>query len=134
MNAEIIISELRYKAVRSSGSGGQHVNKVATKVLLYFNVEASKGLSEEEKSKLQVFLKNRLNQKGELILASGESRSQYRNKQLVTQRCFDILSDGLKTEKHRIPTKIPKAVTKKRLENKRRQSQKKSNRKKPDLD
>lgn len=134
MDVEALISELTYKAVRSSGSGGQNVNKVASKVVLYFNLEASSILNEEEKAQLKEFFSNRLNKQGILILNSDESRSQFRNKAIVTQRFVDLIYEGLKEEKERKPTKIPKAVKRKRLENKRKNADKKANRKPPTID
>ncbi|MTE26277.1 alternative ribosome rescue aminoacyl-tRNA hydrolase ArfB [Winogradskyella ouciana] len=134
MDAEALKSELTYKAVRSSGSGGQNVNKVASKVLLYFDLEASSVFNEDEKELLRAFFSNRLNKKGVLILSSDESRSQFRNKALVTQRFLELVEEGLKEDKERKPTKIPRAVKRKRLKNKRKNSEKKANRKPPKID
>ncbi|MCT4630748.1 alternative ribosome rescue aminoacyl-tRNA hydrolase ArfB [Winogradskyella sp.] len=134
MNIEALISELTYKAVRSSGSGGQHVNKVASKVMLYFSIENSEVFTDEEKQRLKDFFRNRLNKQGVLILDSGESRSQFRNKTIVTQRFLKLIEEGLKEEKDRKPTKVPKAVKQKRLETKRKNSEKKANRKPPKVD
>ena len=91
MDVEALKSELTYKAVRSSGSGGQNVNKVASKVVLYFNLEASDQFTDEEKTRLTEYLQNRLNKLGVLILDSSESRSQFRNKALVTQKFLDLI-------------------------------------------
>ncbi|WP_299366075.1 alternative ribosome rescue aminoacyl-tRNA hydrolase ArfB [Winogradskyella sp.] len=134
MDVEALKSELIYKAVRSSGSGGQNVNKVATKVVLYFNLESTEVFNHEEKERLRVFFKNRLNKLGILKLDSDESRSQLRNKTLVTQRFLRLVEEGLKEDKERKPTKVPKAVKQKRLETKRKVSEKKANRKPPRLD
>jgi len=134
VDVEALISEVIYKAVRSSGSGGQNVNKVATKVVLHFDLEHSKVLTGEEKERLSVFFKNRLNKQAVLILDSDESRSQLRNKTLVTQRFLRLIREGLKEEKDRKPTKVPRAVKRKRLETKKKNSEKKANRKKPKID
>lgn len=134
MDLEVLKPELIYKAVRSSGSGGQNVNKVATKVELYFHIENSLVLSDEEKEKIAESLKNRINKQGVLMLSSDESRSQLKNKNLVTQRFIELLTEALKEEKERKPTKIPKSVKRKRLENKRKNAEKKSNRKPPKID
>ncbi len=134
MDVEALKSELTYKAVRSSGSGGQHVNKVASKVVLYFNLEASSQFSDEEKERLKQYLENRLNKEGILILDSSESRSQFRNKAIVTQKFLDLIAEGLKEEKERKPTKVPKAVKRKRLDAKRKNAEKKANRKPPKID
>ncbi|GAA4294560.1 alternative ribosome rescue aminoacyl-tRNA hydrolase ArfB [Aestuariibaculum suncheonense] len=129
-----LILELNFKAVRSSGAGGQHVNKVASKVELTFNLQSSEVFNDIQKSRLQYKLQNRLTNDGLLILQCAESRSQHKNKELVTERFLDLIENALKVQKKRVPTKIPKSVIKKRLKGKRNQSLKKENRKKPDLD
>jgi ribosome-associated protein len=134
VDVELLKSELIFKAVRSSGSGGQHVNKVASKVVLYFNLLDSSVFDEDEKERLKEFFKNRLNKKGILIITADESRSQFRNKAIVTKRFLELIEEGLKEEKERKTTKIPKAVKRKRLENKRKNSEKKASRKKPNID
>ena len=134
MEVSNIINELTFKAVRSSGAGGQHVNKVASKVELYFNLKDTTLFTTEEKERLYSFFKNRINSNGILVLNSSESRSQFRNKALVIQKFLALIEEGLKEEKKRISTKIPKAIVKKRLANKRKNAEKKTNRKKPDLD
>jgi len=128
-----IIKELQFKAIRSSGSGGQHVNKVASKVELQFDVINSSVLTEEEKSQLQDQLANRLTKAGILILQCGESRSQHKNKLLVIERFLNILANALKVEIERKPTKVPKQVKIKRLKKKRQQAEKKANRKPPEF-
>lgn len=134
MEKEQLISELSFKAVRSSGSGGQHVNKVATKVELYFDLENSSVLTEEKKEKLKEFLRKKLNKDGILILQCSQTRSQLKNKELVIKKFFELIEKGLKEQKKRIPTKIPKSVIKKRLAKKQQIAKKKANRKKPDID
>jgi ribosome-associated protein len=134
VNFESLISELSFKAIRSSGSGGQHVNKVASKIELHFNIMNSNALSEEQKALLLQNLKPRLTNNNELILQCDESRSQHKNKQLAIKRFISIIEDGLIVPKKRVPTKTPKAVIKKRLETKKKLSDKKMYRKKPDLD
>ncbi|NRD21944.1 aminoacyl-tRNA hydrolase [Winogradskyella litoriviva] len=134
MDTSVLKSELTYKYVRSSGSGGQHVNKVSSKAELYFNINSSNVFNEEEKQKLTDFFGNRLNKDGILILTCSESRSQFRNKALVTQRFLELIEEGLKEEKLRIPTRIPRVIKKKRLKNKRINAEKKANRKRPELE
>lgn len=134
MDVNLLKSELTYKYVRSSGSGGQNVNKVASKAELYFNLETSQVFDEHQKQKLSEFFSTRLTKDGILILACDESRSQFRNKAIVTQRFLGLIEEGLKEEKERLPTKIPKAVKRKRLANKRKNADKKANRKPPELD
>lgn len=127
-------SEISYKAVRSSGSGGQNVNKVATKVELYFNLLESQFLESYQKEKLQNYLVNRITKDGILILSCGETRSQLKNKTIVTKRFFQLIEEGLKEDKERLSTKIPKAVKRKRLAIKKKTSEKKANRKPPKID
>jgi ribosome-associated protein len=133
-NTDALIKELTFKAIRSSGSGGQHVNKVASKVELSFNLNASEVFEDAQKSTIHKKLHNRLTKEGVLILQCGESRSQHKNKALVIKRFLELISFALQEDKKRIPTKIPRAVIKKRLKNKRYLSDKKANRKNPDVD
>lgn len=130
----LLISELEFKAVRSSGSGGQHVNKVSSKVILNFDLENSQVFSEEQKELLFVNLKNRLTSNSILILNCDDSRSQHKNKEIVIKRFLDIINEGLKIAKKRKKTKVPKVVKLKRLTKKRQQSDKKVNRKPPEID
>lgn len=134
MNSSQLINELTFKAVRSSGSGGQNVNKVATKVVLYFSIEASNCFTEEEKERLLDYLRNRLTKTGVLILSCGETRSQLKNKNRVVSRFLNLIEEGLKEEKKRLETKVPKAVKRKRLDNKKKTSDKKANRRLPKID
>jgi ribosome-associated protein len=115
MDKSIISSEFSFKAVRSSGAGGQNVNKVSSKVVLTFDLVNSKGLSEEEKMLLQTKIATKLTQEGILILTSEEDRSQLKNKEIVIKKCFRLLENGLKVPKERKETKIPRAVKEKRL-------------------
>jgi ribosome-associated protein len=133
VDREKIISELTFKAVRSSGAGGQNVNKVSSKVVLGFNVPASNSISEDEKLLAQARLASRLTDDGVLILQCDEDRSQLRNKDIVIKRFFTVMDAALKVDKIRKPTRIPRSVIKKRIEGKRRLSDKKQNRRRPDL-
>ncbi|WP_432411968.1 alternative ribosome rescue aminoacyl-tRNA hydrolase ArfB [Rasiella sp. SM2506] len=131
MNSSIILSELKYKAVRSSGPGGQHVNKTSSKVEVYFDIENSLGLSETEKSLLLQRLSSRLTSENILVLQCSETRSQHRNKTLVTKRLLQLLEDHKKIAKKRKKTKPSRSATEKRLRNKKEKALKKSNRKPP---
>ncbi|NRD19118.1 aminoacyl-tRNA hydrolase [Winogradskyella eckloniae] len=134
MDSNILKSEVIYKYVRSSGSGGQHVNKVSSKAELYFNLENSLAFNDIEKQKLLEYFKTRLNRDAVLILTCDESRSQFRNKALVTQRFLELIKDGLKEDKIRIATRVPRSVKKKRLKDKRINADKKANRKPPTIE
>ena len=131
---EAILHELTFKAIRSSGSGGQHVNKVSSKVELTFNLSESLLFDDDQKERLLRKLQHRLTKEGVLILQCGESRSQHKNKGIIIKRFFSIIDTALIIPKKRIRTKIPKSVIRKRLKNKRNRSEKKANRKKPNLD
>lgn len=134
MDTEKIISELNFKAVRSSGSGGQNVNKVSSKVVLNFDLNASQALSNEEKLLLQENLSARLTSENILILNCDEDRSQLKNKDIVTKRFLEIIKKGLFVPKIRKATKVPKSVIKKRIKDKKNVSDLKQSRKKPNLD
>jgi ribosome-associated protein len=134
METEKIKSELIYKAVRSSGAGGQNVNKVSSKVVLNFDLLNSQALSEEEKELILVKLSSRLTSEKILILNCDEDRSQLKNKAIVTKRFLDLVKNALIIPKIRKATKIPKSVIRKRIKDKKNISEVKNNRKKPDFD
>ena len=129
-----LIQELQFKAVRSSGAGGQHVNKVSSKIELSFDLLNSQAFSEVKKARLLTKLQHRLTNNGVLLMQCGESRSQHKNKALIVKRFLSLIKASLSIPKKRIPTKIPKSVIRKRLKNKRNLSDKKANRRKPNLD
>jgi ribosome-associated protein len=133
MDTEKIITELSYKAIRSSGPGGQNVNKVSSKIVLTFDLLNSQALSDEEKILAQTKLKSKLTTDGILILNCDEDRSQLKNKALVTKRFLDIIKKSLQVPKPRKPTKIPKSIIAKRLKAKATKSVIKLTRKKPEL-
>jgi len=134
MDSEKIISELSFKAVRSSGAGGQNVNKVSSKVVLSFDLNTSQALSEDEKLLLQENIAARLTSENILILNCDEDRSQLKNKEIVTKRFLEIIKKGLYVPKIRKATKVPKAVIKKRIKDKKNISDLKQSRRKPNLD
>lgn len=134
MNIENLIKELSFKAVRSSGAGGQHVNKVSSKIELTFNIEGSGVLTEEQKAILLKKLSNRLTKENVLILFCDDSRSQHKNKEIAIERFLELIKTGLKKVKLRKATKPSKSAIRKRLKSKKRLSQKKANRQKPDLE
>ncbi|HMI08377.1 MAG TPA: alternative ribosome rescue aminoacyl-tRNA hydrolase ArfB [Flavobacterium sp.] len=134
MEEDKLISELTYKAVRSSGAGGQNVNKVSSKVVLTFDLNNSQSLSETEKALATKNLATRLTSENILILNSDEDRSQLKNKEIVTKRFLEILKKALIVPKPRKATKVPRSVIEKRIKAKRNISQIKNTRKKPNLD
>jgi len=134
LDSEKLISELSFKAVRSSGAGGQNVNKVSSKVVLSFNLPNSKILSPEEIVLAELNLQSRLTNDGILILNCDEDRSQLKNKEIVTKRFLDIIQKALIVPKIRKATKIPKSVIRKRLKDKKSLSETKQFRKKPNIE
>jgi ribosome-associated protein len=131
LEEEKIAQELNFKAVRSSGAGGQHVNKTSSKVELYFDLDASQGLSEEEKQRLIKKLASRLTKENLLILQSEESRSQHKNKALVIAKFFELLKENIKKAKPRKKTKPRKTAILKRLKAKKIIAEKKARRNNP---
>jgi ribosome-associated protein len=133
METEKIISELNYKAVRSSGAGGQNVNKVSSKVVLTFDLKNSQALNEEEKMLLETKLASRLTSDLVLILNCDEDRSQFKNKAIVTKRFLELIKNALIIPKVRKATKIPKSVIRKRIKDKKSVSEVKKNRRRPEF-
>ncbi len=132
MDSDKIIAELNFKAVRSSGAGGQNVNKVSSKVVLSFDLFNSQCLSDDEKTVLSEKLKTKLTSAGMLILNCDEDRSQLKNKEIITKRFLKIIQNALIIQKKRKPTKIPRSVIEKRIKAKRNISEIKQNRKRPE--
>ncbi len=134
MNTEILLNELIFKAIRSGGPGGQHANKVSSKVVLTFDLSNSKAFSESKKELLLKNLESKLSKERVLILNCDESRSQHQNKEIVTKRFFAILKKGLEIPKERKATKPSVRSRKIRLEKKKKQAFKKAFRKKIKID
>ena len=134
MNIETILKELNFKAIRSSGAGGQHVNKTSSKIELTFDLENSNSLSDNEKEILKTKLSHKLTKENILIHFCEETRSQHRNKDLAIKRFLVLLKMNLIRPKKRRPTKPSKNSVKRKAESKKRVSLKKVLRKKPNLD
>ena len=134
MNKAQIVSELKFKAIRSSGAGGQHVNKVSSKVELNFDVKKSSALREIEKERISLKLSSKLNKENILILQCDQSRSQHKNKEIIIKRLLALLENALRIPKIRRKTKPKRAAIEKRIKTKKHASQKKENRRKPDIE
>jgi len=130
MDKEILLKELKFSFSRAAGSGGQHVNKVSTKVELHFDLKTSKGLDAQEKGKVSDALSNRVNIDGKLKIQVGTTRSQLKNRQLATKKFLILISEALLPKKKRKKTKPSKEMNEKRLKKKKQQSEKKNYRKK----
>jgi len=125
-------SECIFAASRSSGPGGQNINKVNTKVELRFNITDSKILNDSEKELLLEKLASRINQEGLLILSSQSERSQLKNKEKVLEKLHKLVLNALKPKKKRKVSKPSQAAIENRLKEKHKNAEKKASRQKPD--
>ena len=121
-------TELTYKTSRSSGAGGQNVNKVETSVTVLWKVEESLVFSDEEKVLIQEKLKNRINSDGILQVSSSEARTQVQNRKIAIEKILDLVNKSLIIPKKRLKTKPSKAQVEKRIQTKKKLSEKKENR------
>lgn len=133
MNKTIAIQELNFKAVRSGGAGGQHVNKVSTKVELSFDVENSQALSPNQKARVYRQLGSKLTKENILRISCDETRSQHRNRDLVIKRFLETMRMGLRVPKVRRKTKPKRSAIEKRLKSKKKNAEKKARRQRPDM-
>lgn len=130
INAELLSKELVFTSSRSSGPGGQNVNKVNSKVTLQLNIPASDILTIDEKEILLAKLRSRITTDGILILSAQDKRSQLQNKEAVIQKLEKLLTKAFEKKKVRKTTKPSKSSVQTRLSNKKQHSEKKKLRKK----
>lgn len=135
ISVDVVIpaAELRWSFTTSGGPGGQHANRSATRAEVRFDVAASDSLPDELKRRVLDRLGTRATG-GVVMVASDESRSQWRNRRLAHARLRDLLQEAMRPETPRRATKPSRAATRRRLDSKRRRSQTKRLRRKPDLD
>jgi ribosome-associated protein len=133
-HVEIPESELSFRYARSSGPGGQNVNKVATKVTLLFDVRASAALTDDQKSRIEERLANRISAAGILHVTSQRHRTRSANQREVLHRFADLVNNALQQRRKRKRTRVPSSAKKRRLESKRRRSQVKALRNRPSSD
>jgi ribosome-associated protein len=127
-------SELDVRVSRSSGAGGQHVNKTSSRVEIFWNVQASRALSDDQRARLLERLASRLTTEGSIRVVASDMRSQSRNRDLAEERLAEMVRRALVIPKKRRPTRPTKASKEARLEGKKRQSHKKRERQKKSFD
>ena len=125
------LDELEYRATRSGGPGGQHVNTSSTRIELWWDVGSSPTLSDDVRTRLLERLAGRLDGEGRLRVVASESRSQLRNREAATERLRDLVAAALEVRKPRKRTKPTRAAKAARLEAKRRRSALKRDRRRP---
>ncbi|HEU4800547.1 MAG TPA: alternative ribosome rescue aminoacyl-tRNA hydrolase ArfB [Gemmatimonadales bacterium] len=124
----IPLSELDYRATRSGGPGGQHVNTSASRVEVVWDVAGSRALNDDQREWLMMRLKTRLDSEGKLRLVASDRRSQLQNKESATERLREVVARALVVPKKRKKSGVPRAEKARRLEAKRRRSEIKSKR------
>lgn len=120
--------ELNFKTSRSSGAGGQNVNKVETAVTITWKVDDSEFFNYWQKNLIKEKLKNRINLDGFLFLSVSESRTQLQNKKIAIEKILDLVDKSLIIPKYRAKTKPTKSSVEKRIQQKKQHSDKKENR------
>ncbi len=127
-------SELDVRVSRSSGAGGQHVNKTSSRVEIFWNIPSSRAVSEQERSRLLAKLSSKLTTEGSIRVVASDMRSQRRNRDLAEERLAELVRRALIVPRKRRPTKPTKASKEARLEGKKRQASKKRDRQQKSFD
>ena len=133
INDKVVIDEdeLRFEFARSSGPGGQNVNKVETKVRLLFDVRRSPSLTSRQRARIEECLPTRITKDGVFYVSSQRHRTREANRKATIERFTDLLAEALAEEEPRVRTRIPKNQRKRRIETKKRRSRKKALRSRP---
>jgi len=127
-------SELDVRVSRSSGAGGQHVNKTSSRVEIFWNIPSSRAVSEEERSRLMAKLGSKLTTEVSIRVVASDMRSQGRNRELAEERLAELVRRALVIQRKRRPTKPTRASKEARLEGKKRQASKKRDRQRKSFD
>jgi ribosome-associated protein len=130
-NVTIPVAELEFRASRSGGPGGQHVNTSSTRIELWWNAARSPSLTAGQRERVLSRLRSRLTEDGELRVVASDTRSQARNRALTIERFQALLAKALAVRKRRKPTRPPRAARERRLAEKRKQSERKRRRQTP---
>lgn len=131
---QIPLSELEFTFVRSSGPGGQNVNKVSSKAVLRWNPHKSSVLAPEVLQRLEKLFPSHVTKEGELLITSQRTRDAIQNRGDCLEKLRNMVLEAMKVPKPRIPTRRTQGSIRRRLESKERQSQKKKNRRKTNFD
>jgi ribosome-associated protein len=121
-------AELEFRASRSGGPGGQHVNTSSTKIEVRWSVTGTNVLSEDEKERVRARLGDRVDTSGTIRVVSSESRSQARNREIASARLADLIRKALAVPRKRKPTRRPRGANEDRLREKKRRSEQKRRR------
>lgn len=133
VNDELTIprSEIEFRTSRSSGAGGQHVNKTSSRVELSWNIAQARSLSDEQRERLLARLASRVSEEGAIRVVASDTRSQLRNRETAERRLGETIARALVVQKKRRPTKRPRAANEARLTTKKKHSDKKRERNRP---
>ena len=121
-------NELEIRATRSSGAGGQHVNKTSSRVEIVWNVRTSSAVTDEQRKRLLTRLASRLSEDGSVRVVASDTRSQLRNREIAERRLAELVGKALVVPKKRKPTKPSRAAREARLNEKKKHSEKKRQR------
>jgi ribosome-associated protein len=136
VNDSVVIprGELEVRASRSSGAGGQHVNKTSSRIEIEWNVRTSAAISDEQRERLLSRLASRLSDEGSIRVVASDTRSQLRNREAAERRLGETVAKALVIAKKRKPTRRPRSADEARLSEKKKHSERKRERQRPITD